>query len=94
MAGERDPQALARHRNARAEKITKALTGNWRDEHLFVLRQALAMYDDIAGHLGECDAKLQTLLIKLGQIQVDLRKAPRAATKSRTQFDARQILAN
>ena len=69
-------------------------TGNWRDEHLFVLRQALAMYDDIAGHLGECDAKLQTLLIELGQTQIDLGKAPRAATKSRKEFDARQILAN
>jgi transposase len=50
-AGERDPKALAKHRDRRvkasAEKVTKALTGNWRDEHLFVLCQALAMYDDI-----------------------------------------------
>ena len=98
VAGERDPKALARHRNGRvkasAEEITKALTGNWRDEHLFVLRQALAMYDDIAGHLAECDAKLQALLTELGQTKIDLGKAPRAGTKSRTEFDARQILAN
>jgi transposase len=98
VAGERDPKALARHRNGRvkasAEEITKALTGNWRDEHLFVLRQALAMYDDIAGHLTECDAKLQTLLTELGQTKVDLGRTPRAGTKSRTEFDARQILAN
>ena len=42
VAGERDPRALARHRhsrvNASAQEITKALTGNWREEHLFVLR--------------------------------------------------------
>ncbi len=98
VAGERDPKALARHRNRRvkasAEEITKALTGNWRDEHLFVLHQALAMYDDIAGHLAECDRKLQALLSELGQRHVDLGMAPRAGTKSRTQFDARQILAN
>jgi len=98
VAGERDPKALARHRNRRvkasAEEITKALTGNWRDEHLFVLRQALAMYDDIAGHLAECDRKLQALLSELGQRNVDLGKVPRAGTKSRTEFDARQILAN
>jgi len=98
VAGERDPKALARHRDRRvkasAEEITKALTGNWRDEHLFVLHQALAMYDDIAGHLAECDRKLQTLLSELGQRNVDLGKAPRAGTKSRTDFDARQILAN
>ena len=97
-AGERDPKALARHRNGRVkastEEITKALTGNWRDEHLFVLGQALAMYDDIARHLVECDTKLQTLLTELGQSKVDLGKAPRAGSKLRLEFDARQILAN
>jgi transposase len=98
VAGERDPKALARHRDRRvkasAEAITKALTGNWRDEHLFVLRQALAMYDDIAGHLAECDTKLQTLLRALGQRNVDLGKVPRAGSKTRQEFDARQTLAN
>src|ERR1019366_9472106 len=98
VAGERDPKALARHRNGRvkasAEQITQALTGNWRDEHLFVLRQSLAMYDDIARHLGECDAKQQTLLTDLSQRKVDLGKVPRAGSKLRQEFDARQILAN
>jgi transposase len=97
-AGERDPKALARHRDGRvkasAEKIAKALTGNWRDEHVFVLRQSLAMYDDIARHLGECDTKLQALLTELGQAKVDLGKAPRGGSKLRREFDARQILAN
>lgn len=98
VAGERDPAALARHRNARvkasAVEITKALTGNWRDEHLFVLGQALAMYDDIARHLVECDARLQALLTELGHSKVDLGKAPRAGSKVRQEFDARQTLAN
>jgi len=98
VAGERDPKALARHRDRRvkasAEAIAKALTGNWRDEHLFVLRQALAMYDDIAGHLAECNTKLQTLLRALGQRNVDLGKVPRAGSKTRQEFDARQTLAN
>jgi transposase len=98
VAGERDPKALARHRDRRvkasAEEIAKALTGNWREEHLFVLRQALAMYDDIARHLSECDSKLQELLRALGQRNVDLGKAPRAGSKTRQEFDARQMLAN
>ena len=98
VAGERDPKALARHRNsrvkARPEEIIKALSGNWREEHLFVLRQALAMYDDIARHLSECDAKLQALLTDLGQSKVDLGKAPRAGSKLRQEYDARQIMAN
>lgn len=98
VAGERDPKVLAGHRHRRvkasAEDITQALTGNWREEHLFVLRQALGMYDDIARHLHECDTKLQALLSQLGQSQVDLGRAPRAGSQSRTQFDTRQILAN
>jgi transposase len=98
VAGERDPKALARHRNGRVrasvEEITKALTGNWRDEHLFVLTQALAMYDDIARHLAECDEKMQALLSDLGQHKVDLGKAPRAGSKLQKEFDVRQTLAN
>ena len=41
VAGQRDPAALARHRNYRVKaslaEVERALTGNWRDEHLFVL---------------------------------------------------------
>ena len=98
VAGERDPKVLARHRHARvkasSEEITKALTGNWREEHLFVLGQALGVYDDIAKHLATCESKLQELLAKLGQAKVDLGKAPRAGSKLRAEFDIRQTLAN
>ena len=41
VAGQRDAQALARHRSggikASAEELCKALSGNWRAEHLFAL---------------------------------------------------------
>ena len=57
VAGQRDPAALARHRNARvkasAAEVRRALTGNWRDEHVFVLAQALAMYDSLAQRVSE-----------------------------------------
>jgi transposase len=89
---------LARHRHRRVkaseQDIVKALTGNWREEHLFVLKQALAMYDDIAVHLRECDAKQLALLGERAAVSVDLGKAPRAGSKARTEFDARQQLAN
>ena len=98
VAGERDPKALAKHRHSRVkastEEIIKALTGNWREEHLFVLRQSLGMYDDIARHLVECDTKLQAELTNLGQEKVDLGKTPRIGSKQRKEFDERQILAN
>ncbi len=52
------------------------------------------MYDDIGRHPAECDRKLQSLVSKLGQAQVDLGCAPRAGSKLRAEFEARQILAN
>jgi transposase len=98
VAGERDPRVLARYRHRRVkaseEDVVKALTGHWREEHLFVLGQALAMYDDIARHLGECEAKLQALLTERGRIEVDLGKAPRSGSRARLEFDVRQALAN
>jgi transposase len=98
VAGERDPKVLASHRNSRVKRstdeIAKALTGNWREEHLFVLKQALAMYDDIARHLDECDARLQALLDERSQHQVDLGALPRPGSKRRGEFDVRQRLAN
>jgi hypothetical protein len=98
VAGERASRVLARYRHSRVkaseQAIAKASRGNWRDEHLFVLRQALSMYDDIARHLAECDAKLQGLLRQTGQSKLDLGKTPRAGSKTRAEFDTRQLLAN
>lgn len=98
VAGERDARVLARYRDNRvkasAEEIANALTGNWREEHLFVLTQALAMYDDIARHLHECDAKLQALLAECAGKSIDLGKPPRKDSKARAAFDLRQTLAN
>lgn len=98
VAGERDPKALARHRNRRIkaseEDIVRALTGNWREEHLFVLKQALGMYDDIGTHLRECDAKLRELLAERSTTTVELGKTPRTGSKAREAFDVRQHLAN
>jgi transposase len=49
VAGERDAVSLARLRDPRRkssqETIAKALTGNWKEEHLFALKQALELYD-------------------------------------------------
>lgn len=98
VAGERDPAALARHRDRRvkasAEDVRRALTGTWCEEHLFVLTQALAMYDDLERRLGECNAKLQELLGQRGTHQVDVGPLPRQGTKARQEYQVRQMLAN
>lgn len=98
VAGERDPQVLASYRNARVKAskdgIARALQGNWRQEHLFVLAQSLAMYDDIQRHLGECDTKLHDLMAALGPTNVEIGRAPRPGSKARVEFNQRQLLAN
>ena len=56
VAGERDGRVLAAMKNVRihasAGEIAKSLQGNWRDEHLFALRQALAGFDFCGTQLG------------------------------------------
>ncbi len=68
LAGERDPQKLAQHRHARCKKslqeIQKSLHGNWRDEHLFALRQAVELYDFYQGQIQACDKKIQAQLCR------------------------------
>lgn len=63
VAGERDPHKLAALRNYRCKKdeqeIAKALTGTWREEHLFILKQSLELYDFYTGQLEECDAEIE-----------------------------------
>jgi hypothetical protein len=63
VAGERDPRTLAALRNYRCQKdldeIARALTGTWREEHLFVLQQALALFDFYTTQLSACDAQIE-----------------------------------
>lgn len=63
VAGERDPFKLAALRNYRCQKdeaeIAKALTGTWRDEHLFILKQALELFDFYTHQIEACDAEIE-----------------------------------
>jgi transposase len=97
MAGERDPKVLAQHRHGRvkasAAEIERALTGNWRDEHLFVLGQAVTMFDSLAQRILECDAKIEALLAPLGRHEIELGGPGKQRSKNAPQFDARAALA-
>jgi hypothetical protein len=65
VGGERDPQALAALREPgckkSVEEIAKALTGTWREEHLFVLKQAVELYDFYAEQIEACDEKIEQM---------------------------------
>lgn len=62
VAGERDPETLAAHRDPRCKKsvveIAEHLTGNWRDEHLFNLASALRMYDFVESEVALFEERL------------------------------------
>jgi transposase len=66
LRGQRDPHKLAKLRNVNCKRteaeIARALQGNWRDEHLFALKQALALYQFYQQQMRECDVQLQRQL--------------------------------
>lgn len=66
IAGERDPHKLILHRQHglkhTEEMFIKALTGNYRPEHLFTLKQAVETYDFIISQITECDVQLQACM--------------------------------
>ena len=73
LAGERDPEVLAAHRDSRCHasraEIVAALTGNYRAEHLFSLRQNFAAYHFHLQQIAECDTAIAALLDTLAAAQ-------------------------
>jgi transposase len=69
VSGDRDPQHLAALRRpgcaSSADEIAKALTGNYRAEHVFALKQALALYDFYTAQLAECDSEVERYISAL-----------------------------
>ena len=80
VAGEHDPQVLARLRNPQCLKseaeIAAALEGNFRFEHLFVLKQALAQYDFYDQQIRECDTELERMYDALSPADLDGEDVP------------------
>ena len=66
VAGQRDPQRLAAHRDYRIHatqaEIIAALTGHYQPEHLLVLQQNLALFDACHTQLTACDAVIEAHL--------------------------------
>lgn len=66
LEGQRNPVALAAMRDGRvkssAAEIAKALEGDYRPEHLFVLRQAVELYDIYHEKIASCDREIEAVL--------------------------------
>lgn len=63
VKGERDPAVLAKLRDpnikASEETLREALTGNWREEHLFTLRQSHELYAAYGEQIEACEREIQ-----------------------------------
>jgi transposase len=96
VAGERDPHRLAslcrRGIKAKPEQVARALQGTWREEHVFVLGQALGLYDAYAHKLAECDAKLEQLLAALACFEPQAGPKRSKASKGAPKFDLHRAL--
>lgn len=101
IEGVRDPAELARFRDVRCkasvETIQAALTGNYRPEHVFALRQALELYDTYQAKLRDCDVEIEQVLEQLNAARPEpstpLPAAPpRRSRSNELRFDARTAL--
>jgi hypothetical protein len=101
IAGERDPAILASHRDRRChasmETLCQALIGNYREEHVFALTQALELYDVYQGKVTACDKQIEAILARLRKAAPPpAHQLPPARRKARQanepEFDARQAL--
>jgi len=100
VRGVRDPLKLAKHRNERCKateaQIASALYGNWRKEHLFALKQAVAMYEFYQRQIRACDVEIEACLRSFADKSAGevLPPRPRPGTRKAhaPSFDARALL--
>lgn len=90
LAGKRDPNELAKHRDARCkhdeQTIATALAGHYRPEHVFALRQAVTLFRQCRELIGECDVEIEQFLVHHGPSDDD--SAPPPTTPPRPSKNA------
>ncbi len=97
LAGERDPQKLARFRDWRVkasqEEIARSLEGNWQEDLLFVLKQEQDNYDFCQKQMAECDQQLQQYLQQRQDrsVGINLREEKRKARLKKQRGNAPQF---
>ena len=100
--GQTEPRHLARHRDARCQaseaEIAAALTGHYRPEHLFVLRQNLELYDALQRQIESCDTQIEAHLKAFAKSTTppaalsSIPRARRKASSNEPHFDVRTSL--
>lgn len=101
LNGERDAAVLASLANFRIKKskeeLKKALTGNWRNDHLYELRDCFEMYHIFHEKIDGCDRQIEQFIQQeLGSIDAYEIKTPEVKTKKKAnknspKFDVRTL---
>lgn len=92
LAGERDPEKLAQFRDKRcrnSEKtIRESLIGNYREEHIFCLKQSLSIYDQYMIQIEKCDVAIEKIIKELeGLSDKKMTQKKRSTNKHQFSFD-------
>jgi transposase len=100
LAGERDPVTLAKLKDPRIkasrEILARSLRADWRDEHLFTLRQSHETWQHYQKQVTACDGQIEQQLAAF-DARVDVATHPlptpksshRTAQRNEPRFDAR-----
>jgi transposase len=67
LAGERSPERLVEMcdqsiRDKKRSRVIESLRGNWQEEHLFALRQAVESWSHYQGQIEACDREIEKVL--------------------------------
>lgn len=101
VAGERNPNVLAEMRDIRCkatiETVRAALVGNYQPEHVFALKQALALYDFYQKCVAECDIQIEQVVAALNSSrQIPAAPLPKARHRTKqpnkVNFDVRSAM--
>lgn len=91
--GERDPRALARLRDGRCRKseaeIAEELTGNWREEHLFNLKQAYRTLCFLDERIAEYDRQIRDMYAKIAESFPPVDPPPDGGKRPKDKEDAK-----
>ncbi len=88
LAGERDPQVLAKRRDPRIKVpetiLAAALTGDYRQEHLFCLKLAYEAYQFFLRQIAQIDQEMMGQLKELSPASVQSQPDPKPLKRSKS----------
>jgi transposase len=94
VKGERDPVKLAqlRHPNCHKtpEEFVKQMSGHWRNDHLFSLKQSLGMYQAVEQRIGAYDREIMRSVKEMEREDCRGKKAPELKNRNKAQAIVRR----